>query len=80
MEIMKRDPDFSTDHDVIGHRMAITDEQAAQIINANVDVAHGEHDGRSGWYLIRTFDGSLMLACYPHGETYFETEAYRGCL
>ena len=79
MEIIKRDPDFSSDHDVIGHRMPITDQQAAAIINANVDDPW-QHDGRSGWYLVRTFDGSLMLACYPHGDTYIDTELYRGNL
>jgi hypothetical protein len=77
IETLERDPDW--DAQLAGYRLAITDDQAKAIIDANVD-GQDEHDGRSGWFLVRTTDGSLMLACYPHGETYLETEAYRGTL
>lgn len=35
-------------------------------------------DLRSEWFWLRTRDGDLMLACFPHGDTYFETEADDG--
>jgi hypothetical protein len=78
-EVLRRDPDWTRDEDLIGYRLLITDAQAQEIIDANVDEPN-EHNGRSGWYLVRTADGSLMLACYPHGDTYIETERYRGDL
>lgn len=31
-------------------------------------------DGRSPWFWLRTPNGDLMLACFPQGETYFDTE------
>jgi hypothetical protein len=77
IEAVPRDTDWPAD--AACFRMPITDAQADAIIGAHCDGA-GEHDGRSGWYLVRTVDGSLMLACYPHGGTYIETEAYRGSL
>lgn len=77
IESIFRDPDWTDE--IAGYRIKISDAQAQEIINAHVDGPH-EYDGRSGWYLVRTTDGSLMLACYPHGDTYFATESYRGSL
>ncbi len=31
-------------------------------------------DGRSEWLWVRFPNGDLMLACYPQGECYFNTE------
>lgn len=78
-EVLKRDPDWTSDDGLVGYRLAISNEQAWKIILSSID-GDNEHDGRSGWYLVRTADGSLMLACYPHGDTYIETERYRGDL
>jgi hypothetical protein len=80
IETLRRDPDWTDDPTLIGYRRPITHRQASAIINANVDDCKEEHNGRSGWYLVRTADSSLMLACYPHGDTYLATEAYRGTL
>ena len=74
-EVLRRDPDWTADAGLIGYRLAISNKQACEIILAPLD-----GDGRSGWYLVRTADGSLMLACYPYGDTYVETERYRGDL
>lgn len=74
IEKLERDEDW--DQSLAGYRMPVTDVQAQAIIDARVDRPN-EHDGRSGWYLVRMSDGSLMLACYPHGDTYLETELYR---
>lgn len=37
----------------------------------------GEDDGRSEWFFIRLPSGDLVLATYPHGDTYSATEAWR---
>lgn len=34
-------------------------------------------DGRSEWFFIRLPNGDLVLATYPRGDTYFETELHR---
>lgn len=66
---IERDPDWSHwPANVAYRRLPITEEQAKAIINGD----------RSQWYLVRGMDGALMLACYPHDESYTDTEAYRG--
>lgn len=50
---------------------------AQMVIDANVDEGDGSQghlDGRSNWKWIRFANGDLMLACWPHGETYEATE------
>lgn len=48
-----------------------TPAEAAVIFEAPVEIddEHGGN-GRSPWKLVRLQDGSLMLACFPHGGTY----------
>ena len=52
--------------------MPISDAHAHTIINQPMD-----DNGRSQWHLIRLASGELVLACYPRGDTYIATEAYR---
>lgn len=44
------------------------------IAQAVIDAPIG-NNGRSDWCWIRLANGDLLLACWPNGETYEETEA-----
>lgn len=43
---------------------------AEKVINSHVG-----DDGRSEWHWFRLANGDLILGTFPHGDTYFETEA-----
>lgn len=50
---------------------SIADEaMAAKVIAAPVD----DLEGRSPWLWVRLANGDLLLATYPRGDMYFETE------
>lgn len=56
---------------LLGVRSLITNQELVEkILNA----PEGDDDGRSQWYWIRLSNGDLVMACYPHGDTYLETE------
>jgi len=75
IEKIPTDPDCKWYPSVAAMKLDITDEQAQAIIDAPRD-----DDGRSGWFLLRLASGNLVLACYPYGDTYADTERYRGSL
>ena len=68
IKTLKRDPYWTAD--IAGYRMQASADMIKRVISAPVN----RYDGRSCWYWIRMIDGSLMLATYPRGDLYFETE------
>jgi hypothetical protein len=68
----KNEPfDGEVDPDLLG-TMTVADPKAAQAV---IDASVNTGNGRSHWYWVRLVNGDLMLACYPQGDTYFDTEA-----
>lgn len=55
--------------DNIGYIQEASDKVADKVINSPRD-----GNGRSKWYWVRLATGDLVLACYPQGDMYFETE------
>jgi hypothetical protein len=45
-----------------------------EIANKIIALPVGD-DLRSEWYWFRLASGDLILGCYPHGDTYFMSEA-----
>ena len=45
------------------------------VLDAGVD-RDDENDGRSEWRWFRLPEGTLILGCFPHGETYFAAEPF----
>lgn len=45
-----------------------------EIAKIVLDAAPETEDGRSDWYWLRLANGDLMLATFPRGATYFDTE------
>lgn len=72
---IKRDKDWSWPDEIIARELEISEEQAQEIIKAEVGP-----NGRSPWHLIRLMSGDLVLACYPCGDTFDNTEKYRETL
>ena len=68
--IYAEDEDGERTETVVGHFTNADPVMAQMVIEAKVG-----DDGRSEWFWIRLADNSLVLACYPRGDTYFETEA-----
>ena len=77
MQDKLRSVDWNGDHTLDLSQLIVTvfpmsDETAAKIIEAPVYI-----DGRSEFKWVCTLDGSWMLACFPQGDLYFETELDR---
>lgn len=72
-ETMRRDADWAEAGDIVAYRQEASDDAAAKVIAADVESG----DGRSQWFWLRLATGDLVLATYPQGDTYFETEADR---
>jgi hypothetical protein len=51
-----------------------TKDAAGWAIEAVLAADPSSEDGRSQWVWIRLPNGDLVLALYPQGDTYFETE------
>ena len=46
-----------------------TPAEVQYLLGQQVD-SKDEHDGRSEWVWVTLLNGDLMLACFPHGDTY----------
>lgn len=76
---MQRETQFieGEEHYKHGYWQQPAPQEAVDVItNAPIE-SDTEHDGRSVWMWIRLPDGDLVLAVYPQGDTYFNTEHLR---
>lgn len=61
-------PEFDWD------RLAETTPASQDAVNYVLAQPVDDDDGRSDWRWVRLVNGDLMLAVFPHGDTYFATE------
>lgn len=64
-------PDF--DPNVVAQVEVAKPADVHRVLCANV----GDMDGRSEWLWIRLPEGTLIMGCFPAGDTYFDTEEGR---
>lgn len=60
--------------DNIGYEVLADPSIAEKVLQAPI-TSDDVSEGRSAWVWIRLATGALVLACYPKGDTYCETEA-----
>lgn len=53
-----------------GNLLAVSIEARPEDLTDLMQATEGDLDGRSAWQWVRLANGDLMLACYPHGDTY----------
>lgn len=70
VKTIQRNPDWDWPIETIAQLKRASAESIKRVTTAPVN----GFTGRSQWFWIRLADGGLVLATYPRGDLYFETE------